>query len=319
MNTRIDEMKVVVLIPCYNEALTIEKVILDFKKELPEADIYVYDNNSSDGTSSIARNAGANVRYEYQQGKGNVVRKMFSDINADIYVLVDGDDTYPAEVVKQMIEVLVSRQADMVTGDRLSNGSYSSENKRLFHDFGNNLVRNTINILFHANVKDIMTGYRVFSDTFVKNWPVMSSGFEIETEMTLHVLDKKFVIEEVPIDYRDRPAGSESKLNTLSDGIKVMKTIVTVCKDYKPLFFYSIWALVFCLCGLGCGIPVIYEYIRYSYIYHIPLTILAASLEMLAMNFLTCGLILDTVAKNEKKNFELRLIDYKMRKGRRNE
>lgn len=299
-----------VLIPCYNEGLTIRKVVTDFRKELPEADIYVYDNNSKDNTVEEAKAAGAIVRHEYRQGKGNVVRKMFTEIDADIYVLVDGDDTYPAENVGEMIELVQSGHADMVNGDRLSNGTYFNENKRAFHDFGNNLVKRSINFLFKSDVKNIMTGYRVYNKKFVKNWPIMSKGFEIETEMTIHALDKNFVIKEVPIIYRDRPEGSFSKLNTFSDGIKVIKTIFTVFKDYKPLAFFGLWALLVCIVGIICGIPVIHEFIAYKYIYHIPLTILAAALEMLALNLFTCGLILDTVVKNDKKNYELRLIDF---------
>lgn len=299
-----------VLIPCYNEGVAIRKVVEDFKKELPEADIYVYDNNSSDNTVAEAKAAGAIVRYEYRQGKGNVVRKMFSEINADIYILVDGDDTYPAENVVEMIDLVKSGQADMVNGDRLTNGSYVNENKRKFHNLGNNLVRNVINFLFKSDIKDIMTGYRVFNRKFVKNWPITSEGFEIETEMTLHALDKRFSICEVPIKYRDRPEGAESKLNTFSDGFKVLKKIVAIFKDYRPFTFFGYLGLLFCFFGILCGIPVLYEYITMKMIYHIPLTILAAALEMLALNLMTCGFILDTIAKNDKKNYELRLIDF---------
>ena len=217
--------KIAVLIPCYNEELTIEKVVKDFKKELPDADIYVYDNNSKDKTAEIAKNAGAIVKHEYKQGKGNVVRSMFRDIDADIYVMVDGDDTYPAEFVHELIKPIRDGQADMTIGDRLSNGTYQEENKRKFHEFGNNLVKKGINMLFDTKLKDIMTGYRVFNKIFVKNMPVMTPKFEIETEMTLYALDKKYIIKEIPIIYRDRPEGSESKLNTVSDGIKVVKTI----------------------------------------------------------------------------------------------
>lgn len=302
--------KIAILIPCYNEELTIRKVINDFERELAGAAIYVYDNNSSDCTVKEAMKTNAVVRHEYRQGKGNVVRKMFSEIDADYYVLVDGDDTYPAENVKEMLAIAGKGRADMVNGDRLSNGSYVNENKRAFHDFGNNLVRITINFLFKSNIKDIMTGYRVFNRKFVKNFPVMSKGFEIETEMTIHALDKNFVIEEVPVNYRDRPEGSVSKLNTLSDGFKVLKTILTIFKDYKPLRFFGTCALFVGLAGVLCAVPVLYEYFSMRYIRHIPLTILAAALEMLALNLLTCGLILDTNVKNDKKNYELRIIDY---------
>lgn len=303
-------MKIAVLIPVYNEELTIQKVVTDFKDQLPSAKIYVYDNNSSDQTIKMAEEAGAVIKREHRQGKGYVVRKMFSEVEADFYVLVDGDDTYPAEYVKKMLKTAIEGRADMVNGDRLSNGSYLQENKRMFHDFGNNLVRNSINFLFQSDIKDIMTGYRVFNRKFVKNFPVMSKGFEIETEMTIHALDKGFMINEVPVQYRDRPKGSVSKLNTWSDGMKVLKTIITVFKDYKPLTFFGVLAVCICASGILFGIPVLYEYITTGYIRHIPLTILAAALEMLALNLLTCGLILDTSVKNDKKNYELRMIDY---------
>ena len=237
-------MKTAVLIPCYNEELTIEKVIKDFRKELPDADIYVYNNNSKDKTAEIAKRNGAIVKDEYRQGKGNVVRSMFYDIDADIYVMVDGDDTYPAEFVHKLIEPVVNGEVDMAIGDRLSNGTYQKENKRHFHEFGNNLVKKGINVLFKTNLKDIMTGYRVFSKKFVKNMPVMSPKFEIETEMSLYALDKKFIIKEIPIIYRDRPEGSQSKLNTVSDGMKVIKTIIKMFKNYKPLQFFTIIAVI---------------------------------------------------------------------------
>lgn len=304
---------IAVLIPCYNEGVAIRKVVEDFKKELPEADIYVYDNNSSDNTVAEATEAGAIVRYEYRQGKGNVMRRMFTEIEADIYVLVDGDDTYPAESVKEMIALVESGKADMVNGDRLSNGSYVSENKRKFHNLGNNLVKKVINFLFKSDIKDIMTGYRVFSRKFVKNWPITSEGFEIETEMTLHALDKRFLICEVPIEYRDRPEGAESKLNTFADGIKVLKKIVAIFKDYRPFAFFGSLGLLFCGLGILSGAPVLYEYFTTKLIFHIPLAILAAALEMLALNLLTCGFILDTIAKNDKKNYELQLINFEGR------
>lgn len=303
--------KIAVLIPCYNEELTINKVITDFKKELPDSEIYVYDNNSVDDTYNVALKAGATVKKEIIQGKGNVVRTMFSEIDADIYVLVDGDDTYPAETVCEMIDYLISNNADMVNGDRLSNGSYFNENKRKFHDFGNNIVRDSINILFHSQIKDVMTGYRVFSRRFVKNWPVMNGGFEIETEMTIHALDKRFKVIEYPIDYRDRPQGSESKLNTIDDGIKVVKTIIEMFKDYRPMLFFGLISLTCFIIGLLCGIPVVGDFLKFKYIYHIPLTVLAASVEILAMFFLSCGLILNTTVKIDKRNYELRLLDYK--------
>ena len=230
-----DKSKIAVLIPCYNESKTVAKVVKDYKKVLPEADIYVYDNNSTDGTDKIAKKAGAIVKYEYRQGKGNVIRSMFRDITADCYLMIDGDDTYPAEDARKMCDLVLSGKADMVIGDRLSS-TYFTENKRKFHNFGNRIVRLLINKLFKNNVKDIMTGYRAFSYEFVKSFPVLSKGFEIETEMTIHSIDKNFKLVEVPVNYRDRPKGSVSKLNTYSDGFKVLKTIATLFKEYKPFF-----------------------------------------------------------------------------------
>lgn len=302
--------KIAVLIPCYNEELTIEKVVKDFKKELPDADIYVYDNNSKDKTVEIAKNAGAIVKYEYRQGKGNVVRSMFRDIDADIYVMVDGDDTYPAEFVHELIKPIRDGQADMTIGDRLSNGTYQEENKRKFHEFGNNLVKKGINMLFDTKLKDIMTGYRVFDKIFVKNMPVMSPKFEIETEMTLYALDKKYIIKEIPIIYRDRPEGSESKLNTVSDGIKVVKTIFNMFKDYKPFQFFGIIALILLVLGLIAGIPVIIEYVKTAYITKLPSAVLATGLIMLSAIMFQCGLILQTIVKQHKENYELNLLRY---------
>lgn len=244
-------MRIAVLIPCYNEEMTIEKVVKDFKRELPYADIYVYDNNSSDRTVEVAKNAGAIVRHEYNQGKGNVIRRGFREIDADIFVMVDGDDTYPAEAVHELIKPIKMNIADMVIGDRLSNGTYKRENKRVFHEFGNNLVRNSINRLFKSKLKDIMTGYRAFNRIFVKNMPVLSKGFELETEITLHALDKKFIIKEVPINYKDRPNGSRSKINTISDGYKVIKKIISMYKDYKPRRFFFIIAFILIILGIA--------------------------------------------------------------------
>ena len=302
--------KIAVLIPCYNEELTIEKVVKDFKKELPDADIYVYDNNSKDKTAEIAKNAGAIVKHEYKQGKGNVVRSMFRDIDADIYVMVDGDDTYPAEFVHELIKPIRDGQADMTIGDRLSNGTYQEENKRKFHEFGNNLVKKGINMLFDTKLKDIMTGYRVFNKIFVKNMPVMTPKFEIETEMTLYALDKKYIIKEIPIIYRDRPEGSESKLNTVSDGIKVVKTIFNMFKDYKPFQFFGIIALILLVLGLIAGIPVIIEYVKTAYITKLPSAVLATGLIMLSAIMFQCGLILQTIVKQHKENYELNLLRY---------
>lgn len=314
-------MKIAVLIPCYNEEKTIGKVVSDFKRELPEADIYVYDNNSSDRTSLIAAEHGAIVRKEFRQGKGNVVRSMFREIDADIYVMVDGDDTYPAESVHQLIEPIKRGEANMVIGDRLSNGTYFQENKRPFHNFGNNLVKNLINFLYKSDIKDIMTGYRAFDKLFVKSMPVMSPGFEIETEMSIHALDKKFLIKEVPINYRDRPEGSESKLNTFSDGWKVLKTIFILFKDYKPFLFFSLWALLFFILGLAVGIPVVVEFIQTKFITRVPSAILAVGLMIFALLSFTCGLILDTVAAAHRKQYELeltRMYEY-LRKRERND
>ncbi len=303
-------MKIAVLIPCYNEEITIEKVIKDFRKELPEADIYVYDNNSKDRTAEIAKENGAIVKHEYRQGKGNVVRSMFRDIEADIYVMTDGDDTYPAKEVHKLIEPVAKGQADMVIGDRLTNGTYQKENKRHFHEFGNNLVKKAINVAFQANLKDIMTGYRVFNRMFVKTMPVMSPKFEIETEMSLHALDKKFIIKEIPIIYKDRPEGSESKLNTVSDGIKVIKTIVTMFKDFKPRQFFWIISFLFVLIGLIVGTPVIIEYAKTGYITKLPSAVLATGIMIFAIIIAQCGVILDTVVKQHREKYELELSRY---------
>ena len=302
--------KIAVIIPCYNEELTIEKVINDFRKELSDADIYVYNNNSKDRTAEIATRCGAIVKNEYRQGKGNVVRSMFRDIEADIYIMVDGDDTYPAEFVHQLIEPIKNNEADMVIGDRISNGTYKKENKRKFHEFGNNIVRKGINILFNTELKDIMTGYRAFNKIFVKNMPVMSPKFEIETEMTLHALDKRYIVKEIPIVYRDRPNGSSSKLNTVSDGIKVVKTIIKMFKDYKPLKFFAIIAFILLLIGLLIGVPVIAEFIETSYITKVPSAILATGIITLSFIILQCGIILDTVVKQNREKYELEVLRY---------
>lgn len=299
--------KIAVLIPCYNEEATISTVIADFKRELPQADIYVYDNNSTDRTYELAVQGGAIVKKEPRQGKGNVIRQMFFDIEADYYLMVDGDDTYPAEAVHELLAELRSGNADMVIGDRLSNGTYFDENKRPFHDFGNNLVKNTITKLYKTKILDVMTGYRGFNRVFVKSFPIMSSGFQVETELTIHALDKKFKLVEVPIDYRDRPEGSESKLNTFSDGFKVIMMIIKMCKDYKPLFFFGISTLIFFILGLLFGIPVIREFMLTGFISKIPSAILSTGLMTLASLSLVTGLILDTVVTNAKKEYELNL------------
>ena len=300
--------EVAILIPCYNEALTIAKVIQDFRQELPKAKIYVYDNNSSDDTALIAKEHGAIVKKEYRQGKGNVIRSMFRDIEADIYIMIDGDDTYPAEFVHSMIEPIIQDEADIVIGDRHSNGTYKDENSRPLHNFGNNLVKNLINKLFNSNLKDIMSGYRAFNRKFVKNMPVNSKGFEIETEMTLHTLDKNFLIKEISIEYRDRPIGSFSKLNTFSDGTKVLKTIFWVFKDYKPLAFFTILSMFFFILSLVVGVPVIVEFINTSFITKIPSAILSVGLMMVSVLSLFSGFILDTIVKQHRESYELNLI-----------
>ena len=302
--------KIAVLIPCYNEELTVEKVIKDFRRELPEAEIYVYDNNSKDKTAQIARENGAIVKHEYKQGKGNVVRSMFSDIDADLYIMVDGDDTYPAEAVHTLIEPVRRGEADMCIGDRLSNGTYQKENKRPFHEFGNNIVRGSINFLFGSKLKDIMTGYRVFNKKFVKNMPVMSAKFEIETEMSLYALDKRFVIKEIPIVYRDRPEGSFSKLNTITDGFKVVKTIIKMLKNYHPFRFYTGVAAIFFLLGLLVGIPVVVEFFKTAYITKVPSAVLATGLMIIAVLTEQCGIILETVVRVNREIYELNLLRY---------
>ena len=278
---------------------------------MPDADIYVYDNNSKDKTAEIAVKNGAILRHEYKQGKGNVVRTMFYEIDADLYVMVDGDDTYPAEFVHELIKPVEEGKADMCIGDRLSNGTYQKENKRPFHEFGNNLVKKSINVLFKTDLKDIMTGYRVFNKKFVKNMPVMTNKFEIETEMSLYALDKGFVIKEIPILYRDRPAGSVSKLNTVSDGLKVLKTIFKMYKDYKPLRFFSYIAIILFLIGLIVGLPVIVEFFKTRYITKVPSAILATGLVTLSVIIGQCGVILDTVVRLNRENYQLSLLKYK--------
>ena len=300
------EKKIAVLIPCYNEAVTIEKVIKDYQKALPKADIYVYDNNSTDGTDKIAKKAGAIVKYEYRQGKGNVIRTMFREIDADCYLMIDGDDTYPAENAKEMCDLVLSGRADMVIGDRLSS-TYFSENKRPFHNFGNRIVRWLINHLFKNKIKDIMTGYRAFSKEFVKGFPVLSKGFEIETEMTIHAVDKNFKLVEIPVDYRDRPEGSVSKLNTYSDGFKVLKMIATLFKEYKPFYFFGIVAILFLIIALIFGIPVVIEYFKTGLVPRFPTLIVSCIFVVLSMLFWITGLILDVIVKKHKQLYELYL------------
>ena len=301
-----ENKKIAVLVPCYNESQTIAKVVEDFKKVLPTAEIYVYDNNSKDGTDEIARKSGAIVRYEYQQGKGNVVRSMFRDIDADCYILVDGDDTYPAEHAPQMVEWVLDKNVDMVIGDRLST-TYFKENKRPFHNFGNKIVRNLINGIFKGNVKDIMTGYRAFSPLFVKNFPVISKGFEIETEMTIYALDKNIYIKELPIEYRDRPEGSVSKLNTISDGMKVLRMIVQLFREYKPLGFFTCIAAIFGIAGIGMFIPVFIDYLNTGLVERFPTLIVAGFLVVAGLLFWMCGVILQVVVKKHKQLAEVQM------------
>lgn len=299
--------KTAVLIPCYNEEKTIKKVIEDFKRVLPEAVIYVYDNNSSDNTAKIAREAGAVVRYERIQGKGNVIRRMFREIDAEVYVMTDGDDTYPAEYAREMADAVRNKNADMVVGDRLSS-TYFTENKRPFHNLGNSLVRKSINRLFKSDIKDVMTGYRAFGYKFVKTFPVLSQGFEIETEMTIHAVDKNMAVENVVIEYRDRPEGSESKLNTYSDGFKVLKTILKLYKNYKPLRFFSFLSAILVIIAAAFFIPVLITYIQTGLVPKIPTLVVCGFVMLSAIQSYFSGLILSTMIQKNKQDFEYRLI-----------
>lgn len=307
-----EKKKIAVLIPCYNEAKTIEKVVKDYKKVLPDADIYVYDNNSTDGTDKIAKKAGAMIKYEYRQGKGNVIRSMFQDIDADCYLMIDGDDTYPCENAKEMCDLILNKKADMVIGDRLSS-TYFKENKRPFHNFGNRLVRGLINTLFKSKVRDIMTGYRAFSYEFVKTFPVLSKGFEIETEMTIHVLDKNFLLKEIPVEYRDRPNGSESKLSTYSDGFKVLKTIGRLFKEYKPTIFFTLISLIFLIISIIFAVPVFKEYFQTGLVPRYPTLIFSGFMLMISILLFVCGLILEVVVKKHRQLFEVLLINARKR------
>ena len=300
--------KVAVLVPCYNEAKTIEKVVKDYLAVLPDGGVvYVYDNNSTDGTADIARSAGAVVRREYRQGKGNVIRRMFREIDAECYIMVDGDDTYPAEAAPEMIDKVLNRGVDMVVGDRIS-ATYFTENKRPFHNFGNKLVRNTINSLFKSNIRDIMTGYRAFSYQFVKSFPVLSKGFEIETEMSIHAIEKNMLVENVIVTYRDRPDGSVSKLNTFSDGYKVLMTIARLYKNNKPFGFFGIIALILMLIGLIMFIPVLAEYFRTGLVPRFPTLIVSGFIMIGAIQSFFSGLILETIKQKNSQDFEMELI-----------
>ena len=308
--------EVAVLIPCYNEAITISQVVDDFRRVLPDATIYVYDNNSSDETAQIAREHGAEVRYETRQGKGNVVRTMLREIDADYYLMVDGDDTYPAEAAEALLRPLIDDRADMCVGDRLSNGTYGSENDRAFHGAGNTLVRKLIKLLYGFEFQDVMTGYRSFNKVFAKTLPVLSGGFEIETEMSIHAVDKGWRIINVPIVYRDRPEGSESKLSTFSDGRKVLKMIMSLFKDYKPLALFSILFLIFLVLGLIVGIPVVVEFWQTGLVPRLPSAVLALGLVFIGFLCLVCGLILDTVVKGTRHEYELDVIEAYRRYGK---
>jgi glycosyltransferase involved in cell wall biosynthesis len=301
-------VRIAVLIPCYNEAVTIAKVVDDFRRVLPTADIYVYDNNSSDGTGDIAREHGAIVRLEPRQGKGNVVRQMIRDIDADAYLMVDGDDTYPAEAAPALLEPLVEGTADMTVGDRLSNGTYGEENDRAFHGFGNNLVRSLIRHIYHFDFNDVMTGYRGFNEVFAKTFPVESPGFEIETELSIHAVDKRWRIAQVPIEYRDRPEGSYSKLNTFSDGLRVLMMIGSLFKDYRPLKLFNWVGLVLIAVGLVVGVPVIGDWAHTGLVPRLPSALLAVALVGAGMLSIVCGLILDTSVKGRRKDYELQVV-----------
>ena len=298
--------KIAVLIPCYNESRTIQKVVEDFKRVLPEAVIYVYDNNSTDGTDEIAKEAGAMVRYEYKQGKGNVIRRMFRDIDAECYIITDGDDTYPAEAAPEMIRMIFEKNADMVVGDRLSS-TYFTENKRAFHNFGNTLVRKSINMLFDTDIKDMMTGYRAFSYLFVKSFTGLYKGFEIETEMSIHAADKNMQVENVVIEYRDRPEGSVSKLNTFSDGFRVLRTIARMYQTFKPMNFFGLLSVILAVLSVGFMIPIIIDYTKTGLVPHFPTLIVCGFAMLAAMQAFFSGLILKTMGQKNRQDFEMEL------------
>lgn len=298
--------KIAVLIPCYNEEKTVEKVVRDFQRVLPEATIYVYNNNSTDRTAELAEAAGAVVRNEYMQGKGNVIRRMFRDIDAECYIMTDGDDTYPAENAREMANLVLEKNVDMVVGDRLSS-TYFTENKRPFHNFGNTLVRKSINVLFHNNIKDIMTGYRAFSYEYVKTFPILSKGFEIETEMSIHAVDKNMYLENVIIDYRDRPEGSESKLNTYSDGFKVLKTIARLYRTYNPMGFFGIIAAILAIVSVGFFIPVMTEFVQTGLVPKFPTLIVCCFIMVAAIQALFAGMQLQTIIQKNRQDFEMNL------------
>lgn len=298
--------QIAVLIPCYNEEKTIGKVVGDAKAALPEATIYVYDNNSKDRTVELAKEAGAVIRYEHMQGKGNVIRRMFREIDAKCYIIVDGDDTYPMEYAREMVDKVLTHNADMVVGDRLSS-TYFTENKRPFHNMGNTVVRGSINHLFRCDIKDIMTGYRAFSYTFVKTFPVMSKGFEIETEMTIHAVSNNMQVENVVVEYRDRPEGSESKLSTYSDGMKVLFTIMRLFREHKPYSFFGLLSFALGILSVGFFIPVLIEYFETGLVLRFPTLIVCGFVAIAAIQSFFAGLILNNVAQRDRKNFEMDL------------
>lgn len=306
--------KIAVLIPCYNESKTIEKVVKDYKQALPDAKIYVYDNNSKDGTNEIAKKAGAIVRYEIKQGKGNVVRTMFREIDADCYLLVDGDDTYPAESAREMCNYVLNEKVDMVIGDRLSS-TYFKENKRPFHNFGNKMVRKLIKIIFKKNINDIMTGYRAFSYNFVKTFPVLSKGFEIETEMSIHAIDKNFTLKEIPVQYRNRPEGSRSKLNTYRDGMRVLNTIATLFREYKPSLFFNTISMLFYLLAIVFAIPVFNEYFKTGLVPRLPTLLVSGIFVLIGLLLNITSLILQVIVKKHKQLFEIQVNQIAILKG----
>ncbi len=301
-----DLNRIAVLIPCYNESRTIAKVVKDYKEALPEAVVYVYDNDSTDDTAEIARAAGAVVRYEHKRGKGNVMRRMFMEIDAQCYLMVDGDDTYPADSARQMVDAVLLRNADMVIGDRLSS-TYFKENKRMFHNFGNSLVKRSINLLFHSDITDIMTGYRAFSYRFVKTFPVLSEGFEIETEMTIHAIDKNMGIENVIVQYRDRPDGSESKLNTIGDGVKVVFTIINFYRVYRPLQFFSILSVLMLLVAFAFFVPLFADFVRTHTVSKIPTLVVCGFVALASIQSFFSGMILNSLKQKERQDFEIKL------------
>ncbi|MCR4749492.1 MAG: glycosyltransferase family 2 protein [Lachnospiraceae bacterium] len=307
--------KIAVLIPCYNEEKTIAKVVSDAKAALPEAVIYVYDNNSTDKTVELAGQAGAVIRHEYMQGKGNVIRRMFREIDAQCYIMVDGDDTYPMEYARQMSDLVIGHNADMVVGDRLSS-TYFTENKRPFHNFGNSLVRKSINQLFDCDIKDIMTGYRAFSYQFVKTFPVLSKGFEIETEMTIHAVSNNMQVENVVVEYRDRPQGSESKLNTYSDGMKVIFTIIRLFREYKPFSFFALLSLLLMAVAVAFFVPVLIDYIETGLVAKFPTLIVCGFVGLAAVQSFFAGMILQNIAQKNRKDYEMDLIKLSIRSSK---